>query len=298
MFRSKRSLLLLVLSLSVSGCTGGLFIPEMQEPGKAQDSERFDENVLISQVKCEIHSGLQRVLAANAPKPTKEVPNPGNPVDWIRDWGAKVTLALTVDVKGSTNPGVSFLQPLENELFRFSKGGTVTAPQSFALGVGLTASSDATRKETIGFTYSFKDLLAEKHVTDRCDNEDGILVHSDLKIQEFMTTKAFLARVPGTLGPPSKPGPFTNFTYEATFVVVYGGNVTPTWKLAQISANTANSFLASMRTKTNDITITMGKIQTPETSTAAPTLGTEAEQAHLAALIGQSVALAIQSQSP
>jgi hypothetical protein len=273
----------------LSAC--GLFVPEMQEFYKAPTDEKFDENTLVNQIQCELHKGVQDTLA-NSGKGAFS----GKSVDWLNKWGAKVTLALTVDEKGGLNPGLTFMQPMQNEMFKFPTGN-VTQSQSFSLGLGIQASSDATRKETIGFTYAFADLLKKKPITEACSDENGMLINSDLKIGQFIENKAFIAKVPGTVNPSKKgDSPFSAFTYEATFVVVYGGSITPTWKLAQISANASSSFLSLVRTKTNDIIITMGPVNTDSTPTAPATLGSEAEQAHLAALIGQAVANSIQSQ--
>jgi len=183
---------------------------------------------------------------------------------------------------------------MENKTF-FLSGTSVTSPQAFSLGFGLQGSGDATRKETIAFNYAFADLLNEKAIHAPCDNENGFFMHSDLKIAQFIEDKAFIARVPRTVQA-SAPGsaPFTNFSYEATFVIVYGGSATPSWKLARLSANASSSLLSLVRTKTQDVTITLGKVAAPGAPTA--TLSPEAHDAHFAALIGQAVAQAIQSQ--
>lgn len=285
------TLVLSATALNLGGCTG-LFVPELQEFYADREQEKFDENIIVAQIKCELHKAVQDTLAEYS----YSGPNSGNGIDWLRSWGAKVSFGLTVDEKGGLNPGLTFIEPIETKLFKFPTG-TVTAPQSFSFGLGLQASSDATRKETIGFTYAFQDLLKERPIDGPCDNENGVLINSDLKIGEFISNKAFIAKVPGTVEA-QKPGdsPFTTFTYEATFVVVYGGNVTPTWKLARISANTNAAFLSLVRTKTDDVTITLGPVVSPSTPYAAAILSPEAENAHLAAQIGQAVANAIQSQ--
>jgi len=280
------------MSAVLGGC--GLTVPKMQVLAPASD-EKFDENDIVNQIKCELHKGLQETLAQYG----QNGPYYGNSIDWIRKWGAKVTLTLTVDEKGGLNPGLTFFAPMANRVFTFNSGGPVTRAQNFTLGLGLQASADATRKEAIGFTYSFADLLAENPIRGKCDNENGILIHSDLKIGEFIENKAFVAKVPGSVTT-AKAGesPYSTFSYEATFVVIFGGSVTPTWNLARLSANVASPFLNAVRTKTQDVIITLGPIDQPATPTKPPALTTEAQNAHLAALIGQAVAQAIQSQQP
>jgi hypothetical protein len=147
----------------------------------------------------------------------------------LRKWTAKVTLTLTIDEKSGLNPGVSYFKPLANAIASFSPfaGQNVSIARNFTLGGGLTASADATRKETLGFTYTFKDLLSERPIDGPCDNENGILIR-DLKIGQFIANKVFIANIPSSVAAKKGVSPFNIFNYEATFVVVYGGNVTPT----------------------------------------------------------------------
>jgi hypothetical protein len=80
--------------------------------------------------------------------------------------------------------------------------------------------------------------------------------------------------------------------------------VTPTWKLANVSANTgAGTLISGTRDRKDDLLITMGPAEIPqpkgtETATAVPRTksvpGTAAMNSHLAAQIGQAVATAIQ----
>jgi hypothetical protein len=69
---------------------------------------------------------------------------------------------------------------------------------------------------------------------------------------------------------------------ELKFVIITSGNVTPTWKLVRVSANTANTPLfSSGRTRTHDLLITVG-----------PGKNTVLNQS---AQIGQSVAAGLKS---
>jgi uncharacterized membrane protein YgcG len=67
------------------------------------------------------------------------------------------------------------------------------------------------------------------------------------------------------------------YSYEIKFVIVSSGNVTPTWKLVQVSANTSGTFFATGRTRTHDLVITIG----PNDNLTL--------NAHLASQIGQAV---------
>ena len=52
-------------------------------------------------------------------------------------------------------------------------------------------------------------------------------------------------------------GPYSVST-ELKFVIVSSGNITPTWKLLQVSANTSGTLFAANRTRTHDLIITVG----------------------------------------
>ena len=71
---------------------------------------------------------------------------------------------------------------------------------------------------------------------------------------------------------------------EIKFIIVTSGNITPTWKLVRVSANTGSSPLfAAGRTRTHDLIITIG----PKSTDTANT--------HLASQIGQAVSSGNQS---
>jgi hypothetical protein len=72
--------------------------------------------------------------------------------------------------------------------------------------------------------------------------------------------KAGAKQAPGSGGGP-KPD---SVTYEIRFVILSSGNVTPTWKLIPISANTgALPFVNISRMRTHDLIITLGAIGDP-----------------------------------
>ena len=302
MSKSRSLILLATTSFSVGGCSLGLTVPEMQEPYVLKVQESLDESQLASQIKCEIREGVRNALN----KIPAKGPTGGRSVDWLNDWQAKVSMKLTVDEKAALNPGVTFSTPLRNAVSHFSTNGNVTTQQLFSTAVGLQASSDATRVETIGYTYNFANLLTEQATN--CYHASQTLILSDLKIGDFILNKVAIANNPSVLyADDEKPkpeetktkpakkqnkqanslgaSPFTTFTYEVTFVVVYGGNVTPTWKLVDITANNNSPLFNATRTRTHDVLITLGKIGSDD-----------AANAHQAQLIGQAVATAIQSQ--
>jgi hypothetical protein len=222
-------------------------------------------------------------------------------VDWLLGWGVKASLQITVDDKGTFGPGVTVTTPF----------GAPT--QSFSLGVGLQGSADALRKEEIGFAYPLRYLVNEitehaKYLNPEkgCD-ENGLFIHSDLKIGEFIDQNTFPARPPGVILP-NGSNPFNAFNYTVQFIIVYSGSITPTWKLVRVSVNPNSPFASAMRTRTQYLTLTFGPLAqtfptSPPPGAAAPVpapspqvrLTEEAEAVHNANLIGQAVVNALQS---
>ena len=114
-------------------------------------------------------------------------------------------------------------------------------------------------------------------MTGPCHKKGGVMIHGDLKIADFVQRNAFLQRIEGTL-----KQPFTAFNYQVVFVVDFGGDANPVWTLTDVAPG---FVVRAGRTKTNDLTITMGPV-------------VEAvDQQHLASLIGQSVASSLKARN-
>jgi hypothetical protein len=279
---------LAIVGVILGGC--GLLVPEMEEFYQPQSEQQQFENIVVNNVKCEL---------ALAVRDAEDYYKTGlhNDVSWFNGWGATVTLKLTVDEKSALNPGVSLTNFYPNKIIPFPTGGNITAGQSFTATLGATSSADGTRIETITFSYRFTDLVREyKNISSCSENENGVFIQSNLKIKQFIFDKLFIASVPGTTLPKGNASPFTAFNYEVTFVAAYGGNATPTWKFARVTADPSSPLFSATRTKTHDLTITLGDVANKKGS-APPVLSTAAQDAHFAAMIGQAVATAIQSQT-
>jgi hypothetical protein len=207
-------------------------------------------------------------------------------------WGTAVTLTLTFEDQSALNPGVSLMTPFENSVKTFPVGGNVTSPQSFSLGLGVAGTANATRTETIQFTYPNQDLLswADKQFKsdpETCEKTNkGIAIASNLKIDDFIYDKASIASLGNDIGKvsPDSP-PFNTFQEQITFVASYGGNVTPTWKFARISADPTGTLLTATRTNTDSLTITLGDV-TPATLTSPAQLKTAGQNLNNAGVGG------------
>jgi hypothetical protein len=293
-----------VAIVTLNGC--GLFVPEMEPFFVDASHEKEFENIIINNVKCELRKG---VFEATKLLNSSHSAHPGNDISWLLQQGATVTLKLAVDEKSSFNPGISLSHPLQNALDVFPQNGNVNVPRSTSLSAGVSGSADGTRTEIVAFTYSFSDLInergAERFRDIPCDNENGVFIQSDLKIAQFLVNKVFLAKVPGSVVIQDVKNkklkevkdPFSTFSYQVTFVASYGGSITPTWKFTQLSVNPGSTpFFSTSGQRTQDLTVSIGETK-PATKTKAATPSPGQIMLLDAALIGQAVASAIQSQT-
>ena len=114
------------------------------------------------------------------------------------------------------------------------------------------------------------------------------IFESNLGIEEWLLgatiVNNLLSSSGGGGGGSTKPD---TISYEIKFVIVSSGNITPTWKLLKVSANTTGNFFSTGRTRTHDLIITIGPSTGPSAQSARDT--------HLASQIGNAVATANRS---
>jgi hypothetical protein len=242
----------------VSGC--GTYLPDIV-PGGQPNATAFLINRILNHAKCELREAV--ITAHN-----NDLENAGRygarRLDWLDNSTAKITIKLIAEEKGTLNPGVSFKQLLPSVVTNFSNKTSVTTAQSSAVGLGGLLQADATRTENIDFSYVIKtDFLGNqtrRPVKPRpCKEPGGIFLDADLKIQDWLggATLPFLisAADPSEV---DRTAPDV-LTHEANFVAMANGNVTPSWTLVNVSANTANNLAAVGRTTTGDLIISLGK---------------------------------------
>jgi hypothetical protein len=314
---------LFFIALAVPTLTGcATAVPSMAPVGLTDQQEVDREGALVNHVKCELKQALQRIYYEEAQQPPHENP-PGyiNNTDWLKTWGASVSLKFQVDELATASPNLAYTKALHNVVSVFPAGGNVTTARSDSLAVGASVTSHVTRTETIGFYYKFADLdqevkaqadamakqagataagdiagaeqtardLALARIRDKpCESSGNILVYGDLKIHDFMRSKVSLARVAGVIEAQGKKPPFTTFTYEVQFILMGSGSATPTWKLVPVAMNPTAPFLNASRTKLHDLIVTMGPDEDGQPSP-------EAQNQHQAQLIGQAVADALRN---
>jgi hypothetical protein len=256
----------------------GLYVPEKNmlspdyiiDPETGVSSEGEYENKIVRHLLCEIASGIWR--ATN---------NKYFNVGWLksRNWGTSVTLTITREDQSSLNPSVSFIDLLP----------PLKSAQTFILGAGANGSANATRTETIQFTYvnntlwQWAKLNTVNGDLPSCSTwgyQNGVMIDGDLKISDFIYDKSVIATKGNVSSAPNRDYPFNTFTENLSFVATLGGSITPTWKLTYFTANTAGTFLSATRTNTDQLTITIGPIGTYASNNGPAELSTSAQNQH------------------
>jgi len=279
--------------IAVSAC--GTYVPQktllqadkLGSDGLTADGIRSREGVLEEHIVANIRCDIQNAIF----KTTKI-----SKVEYLNEsWGTQVTLKLTWDESSGLGPSVSFITPM-------------SAMQSRSISLGASATAHATRVETITFLYKNSDLL-KSYQMDLANNQNtvpdcrklttGLVIDSDLKIGDFIVDKATLASTgEASTDDPDSP-PFTTFQEDLTFVGSFGGNITPTWKLTHLAANSSGNLLSGTRTMTGDVLITLGPLVPDQTHPGRylHQLGDAAAAQHVAGITGGAVASQVNSQS-
>jgi hypothetical protein len=240
----------------LGGC--GLYTPDIVELDNQPHATAFLINRIVDHVKCELRQAIQHAHNYDIEQAALQSDKMRR-IAWLDGSIAKVTIKLVVEEKGTLNPGVSFKHLFPSEVTTFANKTSVTTPQSFSLGLGGLFSAGATRTENIDYTFVVKNhflynqtgLIAERE----CRGYDGILLDGDLKIKDWVDGVTFPYYLPQNVD----PTPPDVISHEVAFVVVASGNITPTWTLVNVSANTAGSLAAAGRTKTGDVIISLGQ---------------------------------------
>jgi hypothetical protein len=264
----------LILSVALGAC--GLSVPEKDLFSNnnvamgTPSPQGLYENTIVGHIRCELREGVRKSLAFPE-------------VQWLRGWGATVTLKLTVEESGGLSPGVSVLQPLRGS-------------QTFTLGVGASGTAKATRLETITFTLDFDELLRETPTP--CEGlQGGVMIEGDLKIAQFIYDKAVVSAVGEATTKNVNTPPFSTFQEDITFVASLSANATPTWKLVRVTIDPGSPLVNASRTRTHDVLITLAAVAKKATRKSQAELTQTGREHHTAGLIGGATASQIQSQA-
>lgn len=281
-----RVLIVLLNGFSLLGC--GLVVPDIKEvwdadkpadsqtpkiPGAAQIEFEVKKHIF-----CELEKAVKyvnRFPVSSGPSPNKLSPLAKYPIPL--DWISQISLSFQVDESSALNPGVALITTLPNAVTTFAHGSSVTTGQSRMLGFGGTLSSTGTRIDKFDPSYTISYLMIPDGPNSVCrdgndpftkigwkpDTSSPFILEGDLGIQDWLfgaiLTDIFIGSQAGPAGGggsgSQKPD---TVSYEIKFVIVSSGNITPTWKLVNVSANTSGTFFSTGRTRTHDLIITIG----------------------------------------
>lgn len=311
--KAVRALWLSALTL-LSGC--GTYVPDIEEfwgarsepgvPGgdpTVRGDATFIVNKIAGQVACELARAVQQVYLDQEMFPVQYVQRAGEPpppkprdLSWFEKWAVQVTLTLTILEQSSLNAGLSANNVLNNATTVFGKT-VITTAQSSAVGFGLGGSTAATRTDKLSMFFSVRDLKNGPSALGKTcippPQNATLFIQSDLKIYDWLQA-ALLPNDAGIFNYASNSTAQNVIQHDVKFQVVTNGSVTPTWKLVNFTANTSGQFFALDRDRTQDLLMTFGPTQSGEKGTKGPPeLSTAAQDAHLAALIGEDVAKAL-----
>jgi outer membrane murein-binding lipoprotein Lpp len=286
----QRGVLLTVLGACLlGGC--GTYVPDIQEFWGTANDAQIKVNAIASQVQCELGQAV-RALVNDDKAQAKQFGIPRQ-VAWLETWGAQVTLTFTIDEKSSLSPGLTLNAPLENAITLFPSGN-VTSSQSRSLGLGGTFSTGATRISKLNLFFVLRDFLNGGPTVRSCipgRAKADLFIHSDLKLRDWLYATV-LPQFTGIVQFPEKPPTKDVISHEVKFQIVTSGNITPTWRLVRVSANTGSPLFGASRDRTQSLLITLGQVQIV---TGRPSLAPAALNSHLASEIGVSVAVGIKS---
>jgi hypothetical protein len=277
-----RLALALCISFTLSAC--GLTVPAIH----VDDS--VDTNILfINEVTRHVHCELRRAVFFT-------YDNTEN-IEWLRDWAAKITLTVNVDEKTALSPGLTLTRFFPSFQKTLSTGEVITGQRSFDLGLGASLSSNAVRDQEITWFITFKDLFQERaFATADCgETSRPFLIEGDLKIKESLASGVFPASLSRNVSSPfEKGGPLQVIQHTVSFLIESTGNVTPTWKFVDISANTGGPLFGITRNRKDTLLITMGPTQLSESNRTLRKVvqvvpSRAVEDAHLAKQIGNAV---------
>ena len=225
-----RSVAIAAICVTLLGC--GLRIPPIDDSASPVEGQRFVQAILTN-ITCELRAAVANLHAAY-PDGT-----------FVDNFGIQTTLTLTYDEKGALAPGITWAPPSP-------------ASAVFSLGAGLNFSSDATRTNKIDAYYLVSDLQ-KATCSDEARPNGAFLLQSDLKLSEWLFL-AVSASMTNTVNFKTTTLAVEDsvLQHQVKFVINTNATATPSWVLSRVTVNPSGNFLTLDRTRTNDLTITLG----------------------------------------
>jgi hypothetical protein len=257
----------LAVSAALGGC--GTYVPNIPEFSGDPVSEQQLVQRIIQAVTCELRDAVNNFYARQQRQHL-----------FIDNWGAQLTLTLTVEERSEFNPTAIW-----------TPNGTLS------LFGAVDVSADATRIDTINSFHTVREI----RILESCSPEERpvgpFLLASDLKLENLLfgsQTTADTGQV--NYAETARAGSGKNvIQHEVKFIVMTSGNINPTLTLSRVwvvnpRENPSGLFLAALRNRTQDLLITFGP--TDETGT---NLAPAAASIALSSQIGIAVSNSLRS---
>ena len=256
----------------MSAC--GTYTPEIQEFWGTAGDTNTKLLLAVKEAECEIQRAVQLVVR-------DDIDNVGGEQkrvlafldDKRKGWGADVLFQFTVDEKSALTPNFAINPPLPTITSTFANKLTASTQQSRSFSIGGALSSEGYRQDKVHVLFKLSDLVgdekslpAEKDLLARqcigADANGTLFLQSDLKFYDWLkatTDLQFRNQADFALkNGLTKDGAIS---HDVKFEIVSSGNVSPTWKLVQISANTGTTPLFNTsRDRIQEIIITLGPL--------------------------------------
>lgn len=254
--RALASLAVCICAAFLTSC--GLAAPALDHADDSAEAGALFVNAVTTHVHCELRNALFFAYDGLKEK--------GVSADWLREWAAKVTLTVNVDEKSSLGPGVTLTRFFPSFRQTLSNGELVTGGRTLDIGLGGSLASTAAREQEITWFIVFADLFQErKFAKNSCETEGRVLIDGDLKIKQGLFAGVFPATLARNISDPFiNGGRLQVVQHQVSFLVEASGNITPTWRFVDVSANAGGQFLGGTRNRKDTLLMTMGPTQLAE----------------------------------
>lgn len=256
MLNVTRRLLMVPPFFFLSGC--GTFVPDLQELSLDPGAEQKLIQAIVTSIHCDISRAVIQFI--NQDIETAKFNQGRRLGSWIYNWGAQVTITLTVEEKTIVNPTVVGMPP-----------SPLTSV--FTIGGTATGSADATRTEKVNYFYTVQDLYRRGLCTVGEQPNTGapsLLIQNDLKIGDWLFDQLPVAGTGEATYPGSSGNVFKQnvLSHETKFEVISSGGVTPAWKLVRATINQTGTFFNASRDRTSDLVVTFGPLDPSQNNKA------------------------------
>lgn len=267
----------ILASISYPLVACGTYVPPLQEYTEDSGQAGALTHAILLNVTCEVQDALHDILAEDLLRYRQGILR--EPLaQFLNDWGVQIALSFTIEEKGTAGIGVNGLPP---------------SPANAVLNLAgsLSGSATATRIDKINSFRAVRELPRVK-----CSKEarpgGPFMMQSDLKLKEWLKINVTSSGTNLITFPTSNDGPYKQdvISHQVKFIVDTTGSLTPGWKLTRVQLNQGNEFLSASRTRTHDLTITLGPLDKSELAKGRIAPSRAAENSALASDIGLSVA--------